>query len=64
MKVISVSLPLLTLVSSIVIITLEESNATSKAEEKEEEAEDKIIKCMFYKLEYHKYSLISLKIYD
>ena len=55
MKVISISLLLLTLVSSIVIITLEESNATSKAEEIEEEAEDKIIKCMFYfyKLEYH-----------
>jgi|SRR5918994_1680057 hypothetical protein len=40
MKAISVSLLLLTLVSSTLIITVEESNATSKAEEIEEEAED------------------------
>ena len=41
MKVISVSLLLLMLVSSIVIITVEESNATSKASDKGERITEK-----------------------
>ena len=42
MKAISISLLLLILVSSIVIITVEESNATSKIEEEAEDTGDKI----------------------